>query len=189
MSFRSEFAARRVGACLYLLAHGASVKVTADVASVGKGTMYKWLHRFVSGVLTHVKPVYMPGTVPSAELLASTKSEFAARRGIQNVAMAVDGSHVPFKPDKFTDRQDYKNYKGFYSTLVLAFVNSFHLFIDADLGYPGRAGDNTVLENSWLMRQIRADREAWLGPDGVILGDCGASDGGGLLMNPYRMII
>ena len=74
-------------------------------------------------------------------------------------------------------RSEYRNYKGWYSILCVAFVSPFHLFIDGDVGYPGRAGDNTVLNNSPLMDAIHADPEAWLGRDGLIIGDGGASDG------------
>ena len=95
--------------------------------------------------------------------------------------MACDGSHVPFG----THHGDYRNYKGWYSILAVAFVNSYHLFVDADVGFPGKAGDNTVLNHSWLLSQIKADPTAWLGPDGVILADGGASDHDGVFMNPY----
>ena len=48
--------------------------------------------------------------------------------------------------------------------MALAWVNSFHLFVDADVGASGRAGDNGVLKNSHLLQQIRQNPEAWLGP-------------------------
>ena len=80
---------------------------------------------------------------------------------------AVDGSHVPFKPDDAATAIDYRNYKGWTSILAVAFVNSYFLFVGADVGAPGRAGDNTVLRDSWLMQAIKADRVGWLGSDGV----------------------
>jgi hypothetical protein len=125
----------KVAACLYLMAQGASVKCTADVGSVGKSTMRDWLHKFVKGVNKEVKAVYMPSKPPSPEHLESVRAQFAVRRGIPNVAMAVDGSHVPFRPDKDVDSNDYKNYKGWMSILAVAFVNSFYLFVDAHVGY------------------------------------------------------
>eukprot|EP00965_Chrysotila_dentata_P230970 6198079-Pleurochrysis_carterae.AAC.2 len=164
----------KVAACLYFLAHGAPTKVAADVASIGVSTLRKWLQQFCDAVITDVKPEYMPGTPPDAERLADVRAQFASRRGLQNVAMACDGTHVPFNPDKTYNKNDFRNYKGWYSLLVVAFVDSFHLFIDADVGYAGRSGDNTVLKLSWLMKRIQEDPEAWLGEDGVIVGDGGA---------------
>ena len=81
-------------------------------------------------------------------------------------------------------KNDYKNYKGWTSILVLAFVNSFYLFVDFVVGHSGRSGDNSVLRNCWLMRQLRSNRVAWLGADGLVLADGGTSDGGDLLLNP-----
>jgi hypothetical protein len=171
----------KLGTCLYLLAIGACTKATADVASVGKSTVELWLKQFADACFTVLRPAYMPAKPLSTSLLEVVRSEFSARRGICTAAMACDGSHVPFR----THHNDYRNYKGWYSTLVVAFVNSFYLFVDGTCGYPGRAGDNTVLRTAWLMKQILADPEAWLGPDGVVLGDSGASDADGIFMNPY----
>eukprot|EP00965_Chrysotila_dentata_P161093 5319042-Pleurochrysis_carterae.AAC.1 len=36
----------KVAACLHFLAHGASTKVAADVASVGVSTLRGWLQQF-----------------------------------------------------------------------------------------------------------------------------------------------
>lgn len=121
----------------------------------------------------------MPSEPPPPERLQRVREEFAARRGIGNVAMAVDGTHCPFRGGA-----DYRNYKGWESILLLAFVNSFHLFVDGDVGAPGRAGDNTVLAQSWMMQQVGENPESWLGPGGMIAADGGASDGGQRLLNP-----
>ena len=63
-------------------------------------------------------------------------------------------------------------------------MTSFHTFVDAEVGAAGTSGDNSVLETSWLLQQIAKDPEAWLGKDGVIAADSGASDGGERLLNP-----
>ena len=171
----------KLGVCLYVLAIGACTKATADVASMGKSTVEMWLLQFANVCMKVLKPQYMPATPMLPEHLERVRSEFAARRGISVAAMACDGSHVPFR----THHGDYRNYKGWYSILVVAFVNSFYLFVGGDVGFPGKAGDNTVLRSSWLMKQITAHRREYLGEDGVVLGDSGASDADGLFMNPY----
>ena len=81
---------------------------------------------------------------------------------------------------------EYRNFKGWPSILAVAFVDSYYRFFDIDVGYPGRAGDNTVLKQNWLMREIGQDPDRWLGPGGVILGDSGASDGDQFFLNPYH---
>eukprot|EP00965_Chrysotila_dentata_P181300 5984476-Pleurochrysis_carterae.AAC.1 len=129
--------------------------------------MRTWLQHFCDAVITNfIKPEYMPGAPPDAKRLADVRAQFVSRRGFPNVATACDGSHVPFNPDRTYNKNDFRNYKDWYSLLVVAFVDSFHLCIDADIGYAGRSGDNTVLKLSWLMKQIQNDPKAWLGEHG-----------------------
>ena len=176
----------KVAACLYSMAYGGHVKVAADVASLGEATLRRYLIRFCEGVCKWVKPVYMPGTPPSEERLAAVRGQFASRRGISCAALACDGTHIPFKPPNKKVSLDYRNYKGWTSLLALAFVDSYYMFVDLDVGYPGRAGDNTVLRSNWLHAAICAAPEKWLGKGGVVLGDSGASDADGFFLNPYH---
>ena len=165
--------------CLYYMAAGGETRQTGDAAGIGASTVEKYLEQFCTGVLSVLKPIYMSEQPPSAADLESIREEFQGRRGIAAVAMAVDGTHVPFRGGT-----DYRNYKGWESILVLAFVNSFHLFVGGHVGEVGRAGDNGVLAKCWLMDQIKANPDAWLGVGGMIAADGGASDGGNLLLNP-----
>jgi hypothetical protein len=176
----------KLGTSLYFFAQGTGWKAAGDCASLGESTVKKYVDHFIDGTFQVLRPIYMPKTPPSAEKVQAIRKEFAARRGVPNVAMATDGTHVPFRPDNEATAIDYRNYKGWTSILAVAFVTSFFTFVDADVGAAGRSGDNTVLSDSWLMKQIAADREAWLGPNGVIAADGGASDGSELLLNPYR---
>eukprot|EP00965_Chrysotila_dentata_P101323 3345061-Pleurochrysis_carterae.AAC.1 len=82
------------------MAHGAPTKVVADVASVGVSTMRSWLQQFCDAVITDVKPTYMPATPPEAKKLAEVRAQFQSRRGLPNVGMACDGTHVPYNPDR-----------------------------------------------------------------------------------------
>jgi hypothetical protein len=126
----------------------------------------------------------MPNAPETAENLERIRKNFAGRRGIGNCVMAVDGTHIPYTPLYRQTAEDYKNYKGFHSILALCFVNSFYLFVDADVGFPGRAADNTVLARSDMMEAIKQDPDKWLGQGGCIAADGGASDLGKFLLNP-----
>jgi hypothetical protein len=110
----------------------------------------------------------MPNAPETAENLERIRKNFAGRRGIGNCVMAVDGTHIPYTPRYRQTAEDYKNYKGFHSILALCFVNSFYLFVDADVGFPGRAADNTVLARSDMMEAIKQDPDKWLGQGGCI---------------------
>jgi hypothetical protein len=80
--------------------------------------------------------------------------------------------------------EDFHNYKGWYSILCIALVNSFYMFVDAEVGRPGRMADSTATQLSYFYEQITKDREGWLGKDGVLVSDgaCGISD---FIMVPY----
>ena len=176
----------KVACCLYALGQGGKLKVCADVASIGTSTLRGYLSRFCSAIVATAKPLYMPSTPPSAETIQARREKFGSRRGINCGALACDGTHIPFRPDSKKDAQDYKNYKGWTSILALAFVDSFYCFADVDVGFAGRAGDNTVLRTNWLMRAIKNDPDTWLGPGGVVLGDSGASDGDSYFLCPFH---
>mmetsp|Transcript_21038 Transcript_21038/g.48204 ORF Transcript_21038/g.48204 Transcript_21038/m.48204 type:complete len:370 (-) Transcript_21038:247-1356(-) len=176
----------KVGACLYAMGQGGCLKISADVASVGRQTLRDYLVQFNEAIMQKIRPIYMPCTPFSVEERASVQANFASRRNMGGVTLACDGSHIPFHPLVKSTAIDYRNYKGWYSILSVAFVDSYYRFFDLDVGYPGRAGDNTVLRSNWLMEAIAHDKDKWLGPGGVILGDCGASDGDQFFLNPYH---
>jgi len=175
----------KVAVCLYVMAHGATRRFAADAAGLGESTVRIYLEDFCTAVLSVLKPKYMPSR-PDATRVEARRREFEKRRGIPNVSLAVDGTHIPFSPNNADHAKDYMNYKGYKSILAVAFVDSFHQFVGAEVGYPGRSGDTTVLTESWLLKEISADREAWLGERGLVVADGGAKDGNNVLLNPYR---
>ena len=176
----------KVAVALYATGHGGPVKVLADAASIGVSTLRKYFEQYADACTTHLKPIYMPGTAWSDMERQAVQGQFASRRGLSPVSLACDGTHVPFKPKGKKLAMEYRNFKGWPSILAVAFVDSYYRFFDIDVGYPGRAGDNTVLKQNWLMREIGQDPDRWLGPGGVILGDSGASDGDMYFLNPYH---
>ena len=177
----------KVAACLYTMGQGGSIKSNADACGVGKSTLQKWLTQFTASSFSHLKPLAMPSSPWGENELKAVQGNFASRRGMPNVTMACDGSHIPFRPNcKKQHAKEYRNYKGWTSILAVAFTDSYYRFFDLHVGYPGKAGDNTVLKHYWLMKEIKADPDKWLGKNGVVLGDSGASDADGFFLNPYH---
>ena len=187
---RYEF---RIATCLYLFAHGGNLKPVADVASVSKRTLRKWLQQFCAAVVNELEPEYMPFKPPCTSAgcdhtsatcnLARINRKFGARHGFPNVAAAVDGTHVKVN---FGDPA-YRNYKGWESILCVCFVSPFYTFTYADVGWSGKNGDTTVLKFSKYMDAVSENPELWIGKGGVILADGGCyDDGAGVFMNPYH---
>jgi hypothetical protein len=50
------------------------------------------------------------------------------------------------------------------------FVDSFYMFVDREVGHPGRKSDSAISEFSWMFSQIKQDRNA---ENGIIIGDRG----------------
>ena len=176
----------KVAVALYAMGQGGPLKVLADAASIGKSTLRKYLEQFADACTHRIKPTYMPGKPWSPQEREAVRSEFASRRGISPVVLACDGTYIPWKPKGKKLFLEYRNFKGWPSILLVGFIDSYYRFFDVDVGYPGRAGDNTVLKHNWLMKVIAHDADRWLGPGGVILGDSGASDGDAYFLNPYH---
>jgi hypothetical protein len=123
---------------------------------------------------------------PSAEEALASQRQFAMRQGLDNVGLAIDGTHVPWQPSDAEWAEEFHNYKGWYSVLCVAIVNSFYMFVDAEVGHPGRSGDNTVTKASCFMAAIKKDPVKWLGPNGFIVSD-GAFSQDDIVMTPYPL--
>ena len=69
----------KVAVCLYFMAgHGkGDMKAVADAGSISPNTVRKYLDDFCTGMNRAVKPIYMSGLPPSAELLKVGREEFA----------------------------------------------------------------------------------------------------------------
>jgi hypothetical protein len=174
----------KVGVALYHLAHGGDFVTTSDVANVGVATVHQYVREVCAGIISGpLKATFMRKPTDAERELV--RRQFALRRGITNVDLAVDGTHVPWRPDNALHAEDYHNYKGWHSLNVMAFVNSYFCFVDAEVGYPGRANDAAILDHSALIHAVREDPSSWLGPNGVILGDGGCGGVCEHIMPPY----
>ena len=66
--------------------------------------------------------------------------------GFPQVIGAIDGSHIPIlKPTE--SPSDYFCRKGFYSIILQGVVDSRGLFIDVNIGWPGKVHDAQVFTN------------------------------------------
>ena len=79
----------KVAAALYTLAQEGSIKVKADVASIGESTLRRWLASFAAAIRVVLKPIYMPGTPFTPADRAAVQGQFASRRGIKVASLAT----------------------------------------------------------------------------------------------------
>eukprot|EP00873_Tetraselmis_striata_P009068 jgi/Tetstr1/429332/TSEL_019250.t1 len=116
------------------------------------------------GIVYVLRPQFMPGK-PTPEQVRKVEERFACWRSIRNVGGAVDGTHVPWQPDCEHYMEDFHNYKGWYSILVVA------MFVVAEVGRPGRMSDSTATQLSSFYQGMFEDKEGWLGPDSLLISD------------------
>ena len=175
--------------CMFVVAHGGNGtcpwKPAADAACLGTSTVKAYMFEFVQGCFTVLAPRYMPATPPTPDYVEKIRSTFASRRGVPNVALAVDGTHIPFAPIK-GDKDVYRNYKGWHSILLVAYVNSMHLIVNPFVAGTGRTSDNGALKWCAFLQKLQnpEERVKWLGQDGLVAGDGGTSDNKGILLTP-----
>ena len=94
---------------------------------------------------------------------------FAQRWNFHNCVGAIDGKHIAIrKPPK--SGSVYFNYKGFYSIVLMALVDSNYCFLWADVGAPGSCSDGGVYKHGSLKRRL-ADGTIGLPPPEPIPGD------------------
>lgn len=65
---------------------------------------------------------------------------------------ASDGKHIMILPPPHST-SEYFNYKGHFSIVLLALVDSDYCFMFADIGCPGRISDGGVYNQSDLNQQ------------------------------------
>lgn len=69
---------------------------------------------------------------------------------------AIDGKHIVIKCPAHSG-SEYYNYKGTYSIVLMALVDSDYRFIFADIGGQGRISDGGIFQNSLLWQKIQTN--------------------------------
>ena len=172
----------KVGATLLHLAQGGTWWQTGFCAGVSEATILRWVVQTCKGICETLRDDYM--RKPTPQECIRVQERFATRRGLLNIGGAVNGTHVPWAPESEDYMEQFHNYKGWYSILVVAVVNSFYMFVDAEVGRPGRMSDSTATQLSHFFNDMMRDSESWLGPHGMLLSD-GACSNSDFILTPY----
>uniref|UniRef100_A0A6P7HCR0 Nuclease HARBI1 n=1 Tax=Diabrotica virgifera virgifera TaxID=50390 RepID=A0A6P7HCR0_DIAVI len=78
---------------------------------------------------------------PNMQKIQQTANVFELRsRGIPGVVGAIDGCHIPIK-QPVRNANDFYNRKGFHSIILQGVCDENGLFIDVNIGRPGRMHD------------------------------------------------
>lgn len=107
---------------------------------------------------------------PDNHRALSIIAEFRAKRGIDGVIGAIDGSHIPISCPH-DQPADYINRKGFHSIILQAVCDASLSFTDVYVGWPGSVHDARVYRNSPIFAAL-TDKPNSVCPNGsFLLGD------------------
>jgi len=86
-------ASYQVFTAMWYMAHGGNLAVHAKAAHVSRSLICRWLHHFGAAVNKVFSPRYMRPPQSAADI-ATIQAGFESRRGMSNVGLAIDGTHI-----------------------------------------------------------------------------------------------
>ncbi|CAN7991991.1 unnamed protein product [Ixodes hexagonus] len=145
---------KRVAIGLYRLATSAEDRTVANLFGVSRSSVNIIVREFCGVVVQRLEPRFVG--FPRAHELADHLREFEAVAGFPRGMGALDGCHLEVCPPK-DGAADYYNYKGWYSTILLAVVDHTYKFLYTNVGSPGRNHDAAVFRRSRLPAVLASD--------------------------------
>lgn len=93
---------------------------------------------------------------PTEELWLDNAAKFQRKFNFPNCLGAIDGKHIRITCPSNSGSL-YYNYKGFFSTVLLAIANAEYKFIAIDVGSYGREGDAGIFKKSVMGQKITSN--------------------------------
>ncbi|KAL3177248.1 hypothetical protein MRX96_009935 [Rhipicephalus microplus] len=137
--------AERLAMTLRHLSSGALMQDIALPFRVGISTAREAVQETCAALWSRLKSLYMPG--PKTETWLHIAEGFSWTWQFPNCIGAVDGKHIQIKCPPNSGSM-YFNYKGTYSIVLLAVVDSDYKFVIVDVGAYGKQSDGGVLKQS-----------------------------------------
>lgn len=134
------------------LATGESFRSLAFVYRLGAATVSNIVSDVCMVLWSKLSPVYMKQPQNAQEWL-QIAAEFQERWDFPHCVGAIDGKHVVIKCPAETGSLHF-NYKGTFSTVLMALVGANYKFIAIDVGSYGRNSDGGIFANCNLGRAL-----------------------------------
>ena len=126
---------------LWYIGNQNSYREISDRFDIGQGTAHKVIVA-VADTLCSISDRYICWS--NATMKESSRIEFLAKTGIDQVIGAIDGCHIQIiKP--VVHGPDYFNRLNYYSILLQAICDSSGVLLDIFVGAPGRIHDSRLL--------------------------------------------
>ena len=140
---------------LRFLAAGESYESLMYQFRIHRTTIGRFIPQVSRAIYAALKDEYLkvPSTEQEWEFIAD---ETFKRWNFPNAFAVADGKHIVlFHPEG--SGSEYYNYKGFYSLVLLAFVDYDYKFLLIDVGCQGRISDGRVFSSSTISSAINND--------------------------------
>lgn len=127
---------------IYWLAHALSYRVTAWTFPIPKSTVCRVVHKITHEIKNAVAAGWVICYPRPDQLLAIGLgfAQLAWHPAFQKAVGAIDGCNIRIKPPG-QNKEDYFNYKLFYSIQMQAVCDSAGRFLNIFVGYPGSIHD------------------------------------------------
>ena len=140
----------RVAVTVWKLATNIEYRTIAALFGLGRSTVGEIVLDTCCAIVRHLLPRYVH--VPRNEKLREIVNGFQSRWEFPQTVGAIDGTHIPIlRPQE--SALDYYNRKGYYSMLMQAVVDFRGIFMDVNIGWPGKVHDARVFVNSTLYQK------------------------------------
>ena len=135
----------RVAVTLWRLATNIEYRTIGALFGLGQSTVGEIVLDTCEFIVIHLLPKYI--RVPKNDCLREIVNGFEHKWGFPQTVGAIDGTHIPIiRP--LDSASDYYNRKNYYSMLMQAVVDFRGLFMDVNIGWPGKVHDARVFVNS-----------------------------------------
>lgn len=145
-SFRDPVSVEaRVALTVWRLGTNVEYQTISELFGLGRSTVAEVVVDTCDAISCHLIAKYIK--IPQEEHLQEVIDGFEQQWGFPQTVGAIDGTHVPILKPK-ESASDYFNRKGYYSILTQAVVDNRGIFIDVNIGWPGKVRDcNYIFEH------------------------------------------
>ena len=149
----------RLAITTYKLARGDYIYTIGEMCGLAKSTVFVIVTETCSAIINTLWDDTVKKYFPtSRDDFKESMAKFGEEWQFPYAFAAVDGSHLPIKCPKGGAQamNQYFNFKGFYSIVLMALVDAEYRFIWASVGAPGNTHDSTLMQSTELWDRIVA---------------------------------
>lgn len=118
---------------------------------MGISTVSQIVEEVCDAIWRKMQPVYMP--TPDEAMWRTISDGFNSRWNFPHCIGAIDGKHIEIQAPPNSGSKFY-NYKKYYSTILLALVDSNYKFTAVDIGSYGKECDGGIFTESVLGKDL-----------------------------------